>query len=89
MESFFNYCESLNSVNLSKFDTSKVTSMNYMFYNCRKLTSLNIASFDTQQCKSFNYIFENCNSLKLYANQNKCNNLISSLPSYVTVSYVN
>ena len=36
-------------LDLSSFDTSKVTSMRYMFYNMRNLTTLNLSSFDTSQ----------------------------------------
>lgn len=34
---FFAYCENLESVDLSKFDTSNITDMSYMFYHCNNL----------------------------------------------------
>ena len=37
MNSMFMYCSNLTSVDLSSFDTSKVTDMTYMFYLCNKL----------------------------------------------------
>ena len=40
MQSMFSNCNNLTSLDLSKWDTSKVTNMNYMFNSCYKLTSL-------------------------------------------------
>ena len=48
----FSDCFSLTSLNLSNFDTSKVTDMRAMFYGCSKLTLLNISKFD--KSKNFN-----------------------------------
>ena len=38
---FYN-CSSLTSLDVSKFDTSKVTTMSYMFSSCSKLSSLDV-----------------------------------------------
>ena len=40
-------CSSLKSLDLSNFDTSKVTYMSYMFYECTSLESLDISNFYT------------------------------------------
>ena len=43
MSWMFSYCNKLSSLpDISKWDTSKVTDMSYMFWNCKK--SLNIPS---------------------------------------------
>ncbi len=51
---------SLTSLDVSKFDTSKVTDMSYMFNYCSKLTSLDFrkATFDkvTSYSFMFNYV---------------------------------
>ena len=43
----FDNCNSLSSLNLEHFDTSKCTSFAGMFYNCKNLTDLKINNFDT------------------------------------------
>ena len=41
MSYMFYNCSSLDSLNLSNFNTPNVTDMSYMFYNCSSLDSLN------------------------------------------------
>ena len=50
----FRECSSLSSLNLSNFNTSKVTSMNSMFYGCENLEYINI-----NISKKINYIILN------------------------------
>ena len=45
MNSMFYGCRLLSSINLSNFDTSKVTRMRAMFYNCQKLEYINLKNF--------------------------------------------
>ena len=86
MDSTFQGCQSLTSLDLSNFDTSQVTSMSFMFYNCSKILSLNIASFDTQKCEKFDQIFGgDITKLELTVNRNKCSNMLSNLPSGVII----
>jgi surface protein len=47
MASMFNYCFSLQSIDLSSFNTSNVTSMASMFYSCTSLQSIDLSSFNT------------------------------------------
>ncbi|MBQ8196205.1 MAG: BspA family leucine-rich repeat surface protein, partial [Oscillospiraceae bacterium] len=56
-------CSSLTSLDLSSFDTSKVTNMNNMFYNCSSLTSLDLSSFDTSMVTDMGAMFNGCSSL--------------------------
>ena len=46
MSEMFHTCWSLTSLDLSNFNTEKVTYMNYMFYNCTNMTNLNLSHFD-------------------------------------------
>ena len=59
----FYQCRSLTSLDLSSFDTSKVTGMSYMFYDCSSLTSLDLSSFDTSNVTGMSYMFYDCSSL--------------------------
>ena len=45
MNSLFYNCSSLTFIDLSKFNTSKITTMKYMFYGCSSLKYLNLFKF--------------------------------------------
>ena len=64
MDDMFSLCSKLTSLDVSNFDTSKVTSMGYMFYGCSSLTTLDVSSFDTSNVTFMNYMFEQCRLLK-------------------------
>lgn len=57
----FAYCSALRSLNLSNFDTSKVTNFSSMFNRCSSLTT--IPQFDTSSGTDFGDMFESCFSL--------------------------
>ena len=61
----FRSCTSLNSLDLSRFDTSKVKEMNAMFAFCTSLNSLNLANFDTSQVNNISAIFKGCSKITL------------------------
>ena len=64
MQEMFSYSSSnLTSLNLSNFNTGKVTNMEHMFYECSKLTSLDLSSFDTSQVTSMRGMFYGCSKL--------------------------
>ena len=63
MDSMFQNCHSLTSLDISNFNTSSVTNMSYMFLNCNSLTSLDISNFDTSAVTNMSYMFQNCSSL--------------------------
>jgi surface protein len=60
----FGYCAGLTSLDLSHFNTSKVTSMGVMFYGCSSLTSLDLSSFNTSQVTTMRSMFDSCNNLR-------------------------
>ena len=59
----FYACNSLTSLDVSNFDTSKVTDMNSMFYACNSLTSLDVSNFDTSKVGWCHAAFFGCSSL--------------------------
>ena len=63
MNSMFNRCNSLTSLNISSWDTSNDTSMWGLFYNCQKLTSLDLSNFNTSKATNMDYMFSECSSL--------------------------
>ena len=68
MGGMFLSCTSLKSIDVSNFNTAKVTGMNYMFYGCSSLQSLDISNFNTKNVTSMNHMFDDCRELKaIYA----------------------
>ena len=64
MDSMFNNCSGLKSLDLSGWNTSNVTSMNQMFYYCNKLETLDLSGWDTSKVTNMRYMFYNCSGLK-------------------------
>ena len=54
----------LTSLDLSGFNTSKVTNMDGVFGRCGKLKELDLSSFDTRNVDNMYVMFESCNSLE-------------------------
>ena len=59
---FYN-CSKLTSLDVTKFNTAKVTDMSNMFVNCSKLTSLDVTKFNTGNVTDMGYMFYNCSAL--------------------------
>ena len=59
---FYN-CKALTNLNLSNFNTEKVTNMSHMFEYCESLTNLNLSNFNTQNVNDMSDMFACCNSL--------------------------
>lgn len=52
------------SLDLSRFDTSNVTNMSYMFNACNSITSLDLRSFNTEQVTTMLQMFYGCVALE-------------------------
>ncbi|MBQ1768978.1 MAG: BspA family leucine-rich repeat surface protein, partial [Oscillospiraceae bacterium] len=59
----FHECIRLTSLDVSGFDTSRVTNMSGMFLYCQSLTSLDVSGFDTSKVTDMGYMFYNCSRL--------------------------
>ena len=59
----FYECAKLTSLDLTGFDTSKVTDMRGMFAYCSKLTSLDLSGFDTSAVTDMVWMFFECSEL--------------------------
>ena len=67
----FNQCLQLTSLDLSNFDTQKVTKMNNMFYYCTGLKTVDISNFNTQAVKNMDSMFGYCTNLAtIYVGEN-------------------
>lgn len=62
VQMFYN-CRVLTSIDLSTFNTSKVTTMNGMFNQCG-FTSIDVSGFDTSKVTDMNSMFFNCEKLR-------------------------
>lgn len=63
MYAWFFECNNLLSVNLSRLDTSKTTSLGYAFSRCKSLTEIDLSALDTSSVRSFADVFQECSSL--------------------------
>ena len=60
----FYECSSLKEINLSNFNTIKVTNMRYMFAFCSSLKEINLSNFNTYNVTNMSLMFFKCSSLK-------------------------
>ena len=60
----FHDCVNITEIDLSEFDSSKVTRMSSMFENCRALISINFGNFNSSIIVGMGSLFKNCISLK-------------------------
>ena len=60
MSYMFNECSSLTNINLSNFNTNKVTDMSCMFRECSSLEELNLSNFNTNNVNNMIGMFEGC-----------------------------
>lgn len=64
MSSMFSGLSKLQTLDLSSFDTRKVTNMDHMFHNCSSLTTIIVgANWSTANVTSSTQMFYNCTSL--------------------------
>ena len=76
----FQDCESLISLDLSAWNTGKVSSMNDMFSGCKSLTSVgDLSGWDTYYVEYIGNIFRNCSSMETLVVRGWNLRLVSSL----------
>ena len=63
MNCMFYGCSSLTNINLSNFNTNKVTDMGCMFDRCSSLTNINLSNFNTNKVTNMLEMFGECLSL--------------------------
>ena len=63
MQSMFNDCSSLTSLDVSGFNTSNVTLIGGMFSGCSSMTDLDVSKFNTTKVTDMQSMFSGCSSL--------------------------
>ena len=63
MSRMFENCQTLTSLDVTKFNTANVTNMSDMFSNCSSLTSLDVTHFNTANVTNMIFMFYSCSSL--------------------------
>jgi surface protein len=74
-------CSSLESLDISGFDTSLVTNMNSMFFECNSLEILDLSSFNTSLVTNLNSMFYGCRSLEMLDLSNFDTSLVTNMNS--------
>ena len=64
MYGVFEKCSSLQSLDVSGWNTSNVMNMTYMFRRCCSLQLLDVSNFDTNNVTDMNSMFRECSSLQ-------------------------
>ncbi|HBA37735.1 MAG TPA: BspA family leucine-rich repeat surface protein, partial [Firmicutes bacterium] len=89
----FTGCENLTSLDVSKWNTSKITSMSMIFSNCKSLTSLDISKWNTSNVTNMDYMFSGCNKLTglnlgsmNVSKVTKKTSMFSSVPSNIKIT---
>ena len=59
----FQGCKNITKINLSNFDTSKVTTMQYMLNDCSNLNLLDLSNINTSNVEDMSFLFYRCNYL--------------------------
>ena len=59
----FRNCKKLQTLDVSKFNTSKANAFNELFYGCNSLTELDVSNFDTSNATGMRNMFFECKSL--------------------------
>ena len=62
--SMFYECNSIKTLDLSNFNTEKVTDMCFMFRGCTSLININLSNFNTQNVTDMYQMFTHCDSIK-------------------------
>lgn len=63
MEYMFSWCSGLTSLDVSNWDTGKVTEMTWMFHGCSGLTSLDVSNWNTSNVTKMDDMFNACSGL--------------------------
>ena len=89
MNSMFNGCSSLTTLDLSGLNTSKVTTMQEMFSGCTSLTSLNLSDLNMKKLQYVAHMFYECSSLTdVFINQEVTLNRLTNNLSKGDISYI-
>lgn len=60
---FYGFTALTKVTNAGNLDTSRATTVDYMFYNCGALTTIDVSSWNLSKLQSMKYFFGNCNNL--------------------------
>ena len=59
----FSECSSIENIDMSMTDSSKIKSMSIMFFNCESLKEVNLSGIDTSNVTDMFKMFQGCSSL--------------------------
>lgn len=63
MDATFDDCKALTSLDISNWNTSAATQMNWMFANCKALTSLDVSNWNIATVTGMDSMFSGCSAL--------------------------
>ena len=60
----FYKCDYLTSIDLSSFDSERVSKMQYMFYECTNLKNIDFTSFKTENVTNMEFLLYGCKNIR-------------------------
>ena len=63
MSQMFSGYSSVESLDVSSFETSNVEDTSYLFNNCSNIYTLDISNFDTSKVTNMEYMFNECSNV--------------------------
>ena len=88
MSNMFSNCESLSQLDLIKFNTLAVNTMEKMFYSCIKLNTLDLSSFNTINCANFKEMFANIPHIRVTIDSTKGSKMKEQLKDCTNVEFI-
>ena len=90
----FNKCKNIISIDLSSFDSSKVTDMNHMFSDCYNVKNIILTNLNTENVINMSYMFNKCYELVKIClpksfNTKNCNNMSFMFNNCQIISEIN
>lgn len=95
MNSMFEGCSNLTTLDVSNFKTEKVTNMKSMFKDCSRLITLDVSKFNTGKVTDMNSMFDGCSSFTTLdissftitnvSNIANCEGLFSNCTNLITI----
>ena len=89
MAKMFKKCSSLESLDITNFNTQSVNDMTEMFNTITSLKVLNLTSFVTKNVNKYTDIFGGNEDLEVLINKNNNPNIILNPPEGITITDVN
>ena len=93
MNYMFSGCRSIESIDLSYFETPSLINLEEMFYDCKSVKSIDLSNFKTSLVTNMDNMFSGCSSLKYldisHFSMEKISKVDSMFENLINLKYIN